>query len=91
MPLHSRRIISTFESQFPAVLSINAGVHSKENLDVWLKPAKQPGESPYGPRPQHFLPLRFGIRRYGDQLHVVTNEKDFTSDLGIYSLKVSQF
>ncbi|TIB23248.1 hypothetical protein E3P77_01775 [Wallemia ichthyophaga] len=88
VPLHSRRIISTFESQFPAVLSINAGVHSKENLDVWLKPAKQPGESPYGPRPQHFLPLRFGIRRYGDQLHVVTNEKDFTSDLGIYSLKV---
>lgn len=68
---------------------MNAGVHSRENLDVWLKPAKPPGESPYGPKPEHFLPLQFGIKRLGDQLHVLTKESDFTGGMGIYNLKVS--
>ncbi|TIC65270.1 hypothetical protein E3Q02_02279 [Wallemia mellicola] len=87
VPLHSRRIVSTFDSQFPAVLSINAGVHSKENLDIWLNPARRPGESPYSPKPEYFLPFEFGIKRTSDNVQVVTDQDKYDGDMAIYSLK----
>ncbi|TIB98252.1 hypothetical protein E3Q18_02152 [Wallemia mellicola] len=69
------------------LLSINAGVHSKENLDIWLNPARRPGESPYNPKPEYFLPFEFGIKRTSDNVQVVTDQDKYDGDMAIYSLK----
>ena len=92
VPLHSRRFITTFDNgNYPALLSINAGVHSKENLEIWTKPQnKQLSDNNKNDSVYHFLPLKFGIGKIGDDLMICTDDEDINrnrNNLVVYNLK----